>query len=138
MSVFADTSFFLALFNPSDDHHRSALQLATRQTGTLLSTSAVLIELGNALSHTSRRHTFLRLVELIQMQGVEIVHVDPDLLDRGIALYRDRMDKNWSLTDCISFVVLTDRLLTDAATADHHFKQAGFHCLLLDGTDSHE
>lgn len=53
-----------------------------------------------------------------------------DLMDRGIALYADRADKHWSLTDCISFIVMEDRGIRDALTGDHHFRQAGFHSLL--------
>jgi predicted nucleic acid-binding protein len=48
----------------------------------------------------------------------------------GFALYGERLDKEWSLTDCISFVVMHDHQLTEAATADHHFEQAGFRALL--------
>jgi len=52
------------------------------------------------------------------------------LLARGMALYRQRPDKAWSLTDCISFVVMGDERLTEALTGDHHFEQAGFAPLL--------
>jgi predicted nucleic acid-binding protein len=45
-------------------------------------------------------------------------------------LYRGRPDKEWSLTDCISFVVMGERSLTEALTSDHHFEQAGFTALL--------
>jgi len=51
-------------------------------------------------------------------------------MDRGLALYISRPDKDWSLTDCISFVVMKERGLTGALTADHHFEQAGFVALL--------
>jgi predicted nucleic acid-binding protein len=45
-------------------------------------------------------------------------------------LYRNRADKNWSLTDCISFVVMKRKGITEALTGDHHFEQAGFKALL--------
>ena len=51
-------------------------------------------------------------------------------LDAGINLYLSRPDKDWSLTDCTSFVAMQERGLTDALTADHHFEQAGFIALL--------
>jgi hypothetical protein len=51
-------------------------------------------------------------------------------LERGWALYADRPDKYWSLTDCISFVVMKDHQITEALTGDHHFEQAGFVALL--------
>jgi hypothetical protein len=49
-------------------------------------------------------------------------------------LYFQRRDKEWSLTDCISFTVMSDEGLTDALTGDHHFEQAGFTALLRDTT----
>jgi len=54
----------------------------------------------------------------------------PELFDRGCELYTSRSDKEWSLTDCISFVVMKERGLTDALTPDRHFEQAGFKILL--------
>lgn len=52
------------------------------------------------------------------------------LLAEGIDLFRRRSDKEWALTDCISFVVMNDEKLAEALTADHHFEQAGFTILL--------
>ena len=53
-----------------------------------------------------------------------------DLFDAGVSLYSRRQDKDWSLTDCISFAVMQQQGLTDALTADHHFEQAGFTLLM--------
>ena len=55
-----------------------------------------------------------------------------ELFEAGCDLYEQRPDKEWSLTDCISFVVMHNHGLTDALTADRHFQQAGFQALLLD------
>ena len=52
------------------------------------------------------------------------------LFARGFNLYRQRSDKAWSLTDCISFVVMADEGLNEALTGDRHFEQAGFTALL--------
>jgi predicted nucleic acid-binding protein len=59
-----------------------------------------------------------------------VVPAEQSLFERGIQLYLQRADKKWSLTDCISFVVMQDRGLLDALTGDHHFEQAGFNALL--------
>ena len=61
---------------------------------------------------------------------VRIIAVSGELYNKGWNLYAARMDKGWSLTDCISFVVMSDKSLTDALTGDHHFEQAGFNILL--------
>jgi predicted nucleic acid-binding protein len=61
---------------------------------------------------------------------IEVIPVGEVLYEKGLQLYRDRIDKDWSLTDCISFLVMQDRRLTDALTTDRHFEQAGFRALL--------
>ncbi|MEX0702442.1 MAG: hypothetical protein WD069_10140 [Planctomycetales bacterium] len=59
-----------------------------------------------------------------------LIEPDAALFDAGISLYESRADKHWSLTDCISFVVMQQHGLVDALTGDHHFEQAGFNALL--------
>jgi predicted nucleic acid-binding protein len=56
----------------------------------------------------------------------EVVGYLPEAYQAGFDLFVGRPDKAWSLTDCISFAVMTERGLSDALTADHHFEQAGF------------
>ena len=74
---------------------------------------------------------FLGLLEMLEKDTeVTLVPASADLWRGGIALFAARPDKDWSLTDCISFVVMQERSITDALTADHHFEQAGFMALL--------
>jgi predicted nucleic acid-binding protein len=54
------------------------------------------------------------------------VTLNPKLLEKGLALYESRLDKDWGLTDCTSFVVMQQRGITEAFTSDRHFEQAGF------------
>ncbi len=61
---------------------------------------------------------------------MKIVPLDAGVQTRGLKLYAQRPDKDWSLTDCISFLVMSDEVLTDALTGDHHFEVAGFNALL--------
>jgi predicted nucleic acid-binding protein len=61
---------------------------------------------------------------------VEIVHVDMRLDDQAWQLLTQRQDKEWSLVDCSSFVIMHQRGMTEALTTDHHFEQAGFIRLL--------
>ena len=63
--------------------------------------------------------------------NVEIISLSEDLYKRAFQLYKDRLDKEWGLTDCISFIIMQDRGLVKVLTADEHFQQAGFQALLL-------
>lgn len=129
--VFADTAFFLALINSRDQYHASAVNLNSTLEAPLLTTAWVLLEFGNAVSASRSRAGFERVLNgLRAAETVEIIPPDASLFERGCKLYIDRGDKEWSLTDCISFVVMTDRDLSDALTADRHFSQAGFRSLL--------
>jgi len=129
--VFADTFYYLALANPRDATHRAAREFAGAFRGTILTTSGVLMELGDALSQRANRSKAVEWLELIRVDpDTEVVQLAEDLLSRGIDLFRARPDKDWSLTDCVSFVVMSELGLTDALTGDHHFEQAGFRALL--------
>ncbi len=88
------------------------------------------MEFANAVSKSRRRHYFPSLLDdLKQNPQVTIIPPDEALFDEGTTLYRDRPDKDWSLTDCISFLVMDREGITDALTGDHHFEQAGFNIL---------
>jgi predicted nucleic acid-binding protein len=63
---------------------------------------------------------------LLRSPSVELVHVDEDLFRRGFDYLGRHQDKRYSLTDCISFVVMAERELTTAFAFDQHFVQAGF------------
>lgn len=52
------------------------------------------------------------------------------LFDRAFRRYQERSDKDWSLTDCASFVIMQEQQLTAALALDRHFVQAGFDALL--------
>jgi uncharacterized protein len=128
---FADTFFFFALGNPQDPAHEQARRFAAPDTGPLVTTAWVLTELADGLSSPANRPAFLSLLRSLQNNAAfEIVPPDEDVFARGIDLFARRPDKAWSLTDCISFVVMTDRGLNEALTGDHHFEQAGFRALL--------
>ena len=61
-----------------------------------------------------------------------VVRVDKEIFGEAWRLYSERLDKEWSFTDCTSFIVMNSMGLTDAFTSDHHFEQAGFNILLKD------
>lgn len=131
--VFADAFYYIALLNPSDQFHAIALKATHALTQRLVTTGWVLMEVADALSAPSvrqRSHQFLRQVTADPNTPL-ITEFDPWFV-RGMSLYGNRPDKSWSLTDCISFEVMTERGIREALTGDHHFVQAGFRALLLD------
>jgi uncharacterized protein len=129
--VFADTVYFLALVNPADQFHQQARALNLEPPGPMLTTEFILMEVGDGLRRPENRPRFARLLELLQGQtDVQIVSASNHLFHLGCELYADRPDKEWSLTDCTSFVVMKERSVNDALTSDHHFEQAGFRALM--------
>ena len=128
--VFADTSFYIASANPRDALYEAALNASDMCDGQFVTTEYVLVELGNYLC-SSNRPLFLELVEIMESDpDTDIVPASSALRREGIHLYGSRPHKTWSLTDCISFVVMRQEGLTQALTSDHHFEQAGFGILL--------
>ena len=130
---FADTFFFLALRNPQDEAHGRAVAITAQVAGRPLVTTAwVLTEVADALAKPRNRKGFADLLAMLSANPSAVV-VPPAqaLFERGIALYTQRGDKDWSLTDCISFVVMAEQQITEALTGDHHFEQAGFRALLM-------
>ncbi len=131
--VFVDTSYILALLNSRDEFHQQALILADQIDGKLITTEAVLTEIGNALAKPQWRELAINtLNDLRDDEDLEIISVSAALFSRALKFYSSRMDKEWGFTDCISFTVMNNRKLTDALTTDHHFEQAGFRALLLE------
>jgi uncharacterized protein len=97
----------------------------------ILTTQWVLTELADAMCSRQKRQTFIDLYQVLQTDAdVEAIPASAELFERGMELFTDRPDKDWSLTDCISFVVMQERGITEALTGDHHFEQAGFRALL--------
>jgi predicted nucleic acid-binding protein len=131
MKVFADTFYYLALLDSDDSYHETAVSVTLEMDAVTVTTAWVLLELANSLSAPRHRLTFIALIEeLRQNPDVVIYEAERTLFDEGLSLYRDRADKHWSLTDCISFVVMKREGITEALTADRHFEQAGFKALL--------
>ena len=131
---FADTNFLVGLLNPEDQWHAAAERAVSELSEPVLTTAWVLVELGDALSLPRNRPVFLDFVDALSRESAwEVVPATMTWFAEGLALFRARPDKDWPLTDCISFVVMTQRGVTDALTHDHHFEQAGFRALLRGG-----
>ena len=131
--LFLDTVFIQATYNTRDQYHQAAMALLPEvETSAAWVTEAVLMEVGNGLSAVNRQGAvdFIRLC--YQTPNIHVVSFDTALLDESLQLYSNRDDKTWGLIDCMSFVVMQKRNITEAVTADEHFIQAGYRALLLD------
>lgn len=129
-AVFADTSFYLALLRKDDPSHiRAVAESGIKRT--IITTEFNILELGNACSRREDHADFLALVEgMRQSPRCRIVALDTRLLDCGLERMAGRPDKDWSLTDCVSFIVMEVEGVRDALTADQHFEQASFRAVL--------
>lgn len=121
-SVFADASFYAAIVNERDELHTLASHAAAQHAGPMVTTELVLLEVANFCSRGPQREVFGRLVANLRIAlDVEIVIGSHELFQEGLTLFLSRTDKEWSLTDCTSFVVMRHRQINAALTADHHF-----------------
>ncbi len=135
-ALFLDTAYVYALFNARDQWHPKAIawqrKLAANKRH-LLTTEFVLVEIANGLASLKFRRAAASIIHSLQETPfITIIPVSSTLVVQALALYEQRQDKNWGLTDCTSFVVMTENNITDALTTDDHFRQAGFNALLLD------
>ncbi len=132
--AFLDTSYAIALVSESDQYHARANAWADRLEAArthLITTRAVLLEIGNSLAKRRFRSVAVQLLASLEADpAITIVSLTDHHYTRAFDLYRNRPDKDWGLTDCVSFVVMTERGLTSALTADEYFEQAGFIALL--------
>lgn len=131
-TVFADTGYWAALLNPKDQLHEKAGQVS-KALGKfrILTSEMVLDELLAALSKVPLRSFAIRGVEAIRSNpNVEVVPQTSLQFVSAFDSYRSMNDKEWSLTDCASFVLMRERDLTEALAHDLHFEQAGFVALL--------
>ena len=132
--VFLDTAYAIALSVESDGHHERAEELAEQleaEQTRLVTTRAILLEIGNALSKKRYRKAAVELLDALEQDSqVEIVALSDELFEQALELFSSRPDKQWGLIDCVSFIVMRKRGLTEALTTDEHYEQAGFRALL--------
>jgi predicted nucleic acid-binding protein len=129
--VFADAHFFIALLNARDQAHARAVKVETGPSLHLVTTRWVLAEVADAMALPPYRVGAARFLSLAKTnRWLKILDGTDDLFEQGCDLYSKRPDKDWSLTDCISFVAMADEEVTEALTGDRHFEQAGFKALL--------
>jgi uncharacterized protein len=133
--VLLDTSCIVALENRRDPHHERAKTLdrqLLREGDVLLLHWGLLLEIADGYARVGRRTKGCQLLaRLCEEDRYRIVPLTAPLMEQGLELYHARPDKDWGLTDCLSFVLMRQAGITEALTADVHFQQAGFEALLL-------
>ena len=132
--VLVDTVYLVALIDPRDALHAVALALArklAKRRVRLVTSDAVLIELGNYFARSPLRSTAADWIQAIRSaEGWDVVALDRPVVSSAESRYRTHADKNWSMTDCIIMEVMDARGMRDIATTDHGFEQAGYRLLL--------
>jgi len=135
-AIFIDTAAWLALINKTDALHEKAKKIRNRllkESVQLLVTDYILVEIANTLSRIPFRTSAIQLINFIQASSnIQLVEINREIYGEAWEMYRSRLDKEWSLTDCTSFVIMNRVGIKDAFTSDHHFEQAGFNILMKD------
>jgi uncharacterized protein len=129
--LFLDTSYLIAVENADDQYHKIASkhwrELAKTTRSPFLTSSYVFVEVVTLLNN---RHLHSKAVELgnnlLSSRLFNIVHVDEELFYEGWNYFQKHKDKAYSLTDCVSFVLMKKLGIVTALTFDQHFVQAGF------------
>jgi len=132
--IFADAAYWIALLNPRDFLLGRASAISGKLSGScIVTTDLVLTEVLNSCAGaTARMRTdAAKSIRSLRANGMVIVEVlTPEYFDAALDLYSKRTDKAWSLTDCLSFMVMERYGIHSALTSDRHFEQAGFKALL--------
>jgi len=135
-AIFLDTSYIYALLNKRDQWHAQALRWQQRLAAKprrLLTTQFILAEIADGLAAVKFRREATQAIERLSANAwVEIVPASSALFESAFALYRERPDKSWGLTDCTSFVAMREHGINEALTVDDDYQQAGFRALLLE------
>jgi uncharacterized protein len=133
-TVFVDTAAWIALVVKHDSLHKQSMSVMTKlksNNAKLITSESVLFEFANALSALKYRAKAIAFIDSIRsLPNVEIVFSDYGFFEKSLSLYRERNDKEWSLTDCSSFEIMSEKEISHAFTSDKHFEQAGFVKLL--------
>ena len=134
MRVFIDTSYLIAILEPTDDRHEKA-KTVSQSLGSIqqITSEMVLTELLNAFCTRGKffRQMVLNVLEdLSSDPNIEIIPQSSELFEQACRYYKQRLDKEYSLTDCASMVIMRERGIDKVLTHDHHFQQEGFKALL--------
>lgn len=132
--LLVDTQYLIAIINRLDQWHKSAVQVLEQfEKPRLVVTQSVLIETLNYFSNfraEAKQHAVETIESFATNENVEVIEQTSEAFENGIELYKSRLDKGYSLTDCISMNVCRELGLKEILTHDRHFEQEGFKILL--------
>lgn len=129
--LFLDTSGLLCLHDEDDFRNAPAIEIFTGAK-LLLTTNYVLAEFV-PLSHSrgkNRQETLSFINDFLEVPRLKLIWIDADLHNQAMELLANRLDKNYSLCDAVSFVIMREHNSVEASTTDKHFEQEGFIKLL--------
>lgn len=133
-TVFVDTAYWVARTSRRDQWHQKAREISSRLTNvTFLTTELVLVEYLNYFSGYGaemRQRVSTTAENILTDSSIQIVWQTQSLFEAGLTLYKSRLDKGYSLTDCISMVVMQQSDTEEVLTHDRHFAQEGFAILM--------
>lgn len=135
--IFADACYWIALLNRNDELHKIAVDVSQGLGNCRIVTSEMVLT--EVLNGFSKRGQFLKkkaleMIEQIQKDpNVEVIPQTSQLFNQAVERYKNRPDKEWSLTDCASMLIMAKEGLTSALTHDDHFVQAGYEAMLRVG-----
>jgi uncharacterized protein len=132
--LFVDTAYWVARSNRRDQWHEQAKVLASQlENAHLVTTELVLVEYLNyfsAYGMAMREQIPAMVQDILAAPDVQVIWQTQVLFEAGLGLYHTRLDKGYSLTDCVSMVVMRQAEIQDVLTHDKHFSQEGFTILL--------
>ena len=133
-TIFVDSHFLIAIINKRDQWHDNASDFSSRITGSnFVTTDSILVETLNYFSEFRpdiKESAVKAVTGFVSRPEVTVIEQTSRLVNSGIRLYRARLDKGFSLTDCISMVVSRENGITSILTNDRNFLQEGFEILL--------
>lgn len=133
-SVFADTFYWIALFNPKDEYYERARKVsADLTTIRIVTTDEVLTEFlafFASLGPQGREVAVKYVRRILSNPNVQVIPQTRESFLAGLKLYEDRLDKDYSATDCVSMETMREQKLTDILTHDNHFAQEQFVVLI--------
>lgn len=128
--IFVDTSAWVAYVDAEDEDHRRVKAAIAKWKGRLVTTNFVLDETVTLCRYECGHQVAIRAGErLMDGRSVQLIRVTPDDETGAFELLRDREDKEYSFTDCTSFVIMRRLGMTRAITTDSDFRQEGFESL---------